>query len=73
MSELESVRTGKCQNWKVSEFSETGKCQNWKVSEFLDTGKCQNWKVSESPLNIIISDMKYITALCVEIVRTGEN
>ena len=35
MSELESVRIGKCQNWKVSalESVRIGKCQNWKVSE----------------------------------------
>ena len=59
---VESVRTGKCQNWKVSEsvFStymkvselesvRIGKCQNWKVSELesIRIGKCQNWKVSE--------------------------
>ena len=32
---LESVRIGKCQNWKVSESESVriGKCQNWKVSE----------------------------------------
>ena len=34
-SKLESVRIGKCQNWKVSESESVriGKCQNWKVSE----------------------------------------
>ena len=34
-SKLESVRIGKCQNWKVSELESVriGKCQNWKVSE----------------------------------------
>ena len=34
MSELESVRIGKCQNWKVSELESVRirKCQNWKVS-----------------------------------------
>ena len=32
---LESVRIGKCQNWKVSKLENVrnGKCQNWKVSE----------------------------------------
>ena len=32
---LESVRIGKCQNWKVSESESVriGKCQNWTVSE----------------------------------------
>ena len=34
-SKLESVRIGKCKNWKVSELESVriGKCQNWKVSE----------------------------------------
>ena len=34
-SKLESVRIGKCQNWKVSKLESVrfGKCQNWKVSE----------------------------------------
>ena len=33
-SKLESVRIGKCQNWKVSELESViiGKCHNWKVS-----------------------------------------
>ena len=60
MSELESVRIGKCQNWNVSNLEsvrilflpileEIGKCQNWKVSELesVRIGKCQNRKVSE--------------------------
>ena len=63
-AKLESVRIGKCQNWKVSEsesvriaanwkapeFIKFGKCQNWKVSELesVRIGKCQNWKVSET-------------------------
>ena len=51
MSKLESVRIGKCQNWKVSglESVRIGKCQNWKVSELesVRIGKCQNRKVSE--------------------------
>ena len=48
---MESVRIGKCQNWKVSELESVRirKCQNWKVSELesVRIGKCQNWKVSE--------------------------
>ena len=51
-SKLESVRIGKCQNWKVSELESVriGKCQTRKVSELesVRIGKCQNWKVSES-------------------------
>ena len=51
MSELESVRIGKCQNWKVSELESvrTGKRQNWKMSikESVRIGKCPNRKVSE--------------------------
>ena len=51
MLELESVRIGKCQNWKVSELESVRiwKCQNWKVSESesVRIGKCQNWKVSK--------------------------
>ena len=50
-SKLESVRIGKCQNWKVSELESVriGKCQNRKVSELesVRIGKCQNRKVSE--------------------------
>ena len=45
MSELESVRIGKCQNWKVSELESVkiGKeSQNMKVSEY------EKSKVSES-------------------------
>ena len=36
MTELESVKIGKCQNWKVSESESVRiyKCQNRKVSEF---------------------------------------
>ena len=39
-SKLESVRIGKCQNWKVSELESVriGKCQNWKVSELESDG-----------------------------------
>ena len=35
MSELENVRIGKCQNWKLSELESVRivKCQNCKVSE----------------------------------------
>ena len=46
VSELESVRIGKCQN---AFFFKIGKCQNWKVSELesVRIGKCQNWKVSD--------------------------
>ena len=44
--ETESVRIGKCQNWKVSESESVriGKCQNQKVSELesVRIGKCQN-------------------------------
>ena len=54
VSELESVRIGKCQNPFFAHFG-----RNWEVSElesvrthFLpildEIGKCQNWKVSES-------------------------
>ena len=43
---LESVRSGKCQNWKVSEAESVriGKFQNWKMSELesVRSGKCQN-------------------------------
>ena len=55
-SKLDSVRIGKCQNWKVSELKvlelesvNIGKCQNWKVSklESVRFGKCQNPKVSK--------------------------
>ena len=46
-SKLESVRIGKCQNRKVSEWESVriGKCQNWKVSESesVRIGKCQNY------------------------------
>ena len=42
-AKLESVRIGKCQNWKVSELLKIGKCQNWKVSETACIGKCKNW------------------------------
>ena len=48
---LESVRIGKCQKQKVSEWESVriGKCQNWKVSESesVRIGKCHNRKVSE--------------------------
>ena len=39
LQELESVRIGKCQNWKVSELESVriGNRQNWKVSEFSDS------------------------------------
>ena len=46
-SKLESVRIGKCRNWKVSESESVriGKCQNWKVpeSESVRIGKCHNF------------------------------
>ena len=52
---LESVRIGKCQNWKVSELESVriGKCQNWKVSETVWIGGLERvrnylgWKMSE--------------------------
>ena len=46
VSELESVRIGKCQN---AFFFKFGICQNWKVSELQSVriAKFQNWKVSE--------------------------
>ena len=58
MSELESVRIGECQNWKVSELESVriGKCQNWKVSELE---KCQNRKVSELESVRIFQVFKY--------------
>ena len=47
VSDLESVRIGEAQNWKVSECIFL---LNWKVSESesVRIGKCQNRKVSES-------------------------
>ena len=53
MSELESVRIGKCQNPIFAYF-----VRNWKVSELEESvriGKCQNWKVSESEIFQVIS------------------
>ena len=62
MSELERVRIGKGQNWKVSETAEIVSvriCSNGKMSETARIGKCQKlikmesvrnclgWKVSE--------------------------
>ena len=54
-AKLESVRIGKCQNWKVSESESVRirECQNWKVSETAQfesvrIRECQNWKVSET-------------------------
>ena len=45
-AKVESVRIGKCQNWKVSESESVRieKCQNRKVSELesVRIGKCQN-------------------------------
>ena len=40
VSELESVRVGKCQIWKVSELESVraGKCQNQKVLESVGVG-----------------------------------
>ena len=61
-SKLESVRIGKCQNWKVSQSESVriGKCQNWKVSELesVRIGKCQNRKVSELESVRIIWSLK---------------
>ena len=47
---MESVRIGKCRNWKVSELESVriGKCQNWKVSELKYGITAQNWNSSES-------------------------
>ena len=41
---VESVRTGKCQNWKVSESLF---CPNWKVSELESVRISWNWEVPE--------------------------
>ena len=41
VSDLESVRIGKCQNWKVSEAAWYGEYQNWKLSETAWIGNCQ--------------------------------
>ena len=63
MSELESVRVGKCQDWKVSELVSVriGKCQKWNVSELesVRIGKCQNRKVSELESVRIFRFFKY--------------
>ena len=40
-AKLESVRIGKCQNWKVSELLKIGKCQNPSSLESVIIGKCQ--------------------------------
>ena len=59
VSELvESVRMGKCQNGKVSEWESVrmGKCQNGKVSEWesVRIAMCQNWKVLKALLHICL-------------------
>ena len=50
MSELESVRIGKCRNQFLPILSKIGKCQKREVSESesVRIGKCQNWEVSET-------------------------
>ena len=54
MLELESVRIGKCYNWKVSELEcvVIGTCHNWKVSECIFL---QNWKLELEIARIIWS------------------
>ena len=56
MERLESVRIGKCQNWKVSELESVriGKCQNWKVSELesVRIGKCLNLESVKSKIKV---------------------
>ena len=49
---LESVRTGKCQNWKGPEPDSVRieKCQNWIVSEWESVRNCSDWKLSETAL-----------------------
>ena len=61
---FESVRIGKCQNWKVSELKSVRirKCHNWNL--------CQNQKVSE--LEFVSKSESVRIGICVRIFRFFE-